>query len=312
MPKTPCRRLTYKERVQIHTLADIGWKAPAIALKLGIPQLTVYLCLKTPHTPQKPQGRAPLLNTPLRHLLVRHATKNSEQRRKSREEIAHELGINVCRRTLIKAFEKELYHRRKATEKPLLTPQHIEDRLHWAWEHLNWTDEQWASVGWSDEMSIRVSHGQVYVTRRAEERYLVDCCVPKFKKYAACMVWSIISLNIKGPLVIFEKEWCTNKKKTVNSKVYIQHILPFVRAFQETYKAGTSKELIFMEDNASIHTSKATKAAERMLGINKIWWPANSPDLNPIENVWRLLKYRVEKRFPLKGLSLKISLIDIL
>jgi transposase len=30
-------------------------------------------------------------------------------------------------------------------------------------------------------------------------------------------------------------------------------------------------------------------------------WPANSPDLNPIENIWRLLKYQVGKRFPKTG-----------
>ena len=68
----------------------------------------------------------------MRQLLVRHATENAEQRRKTREEIAHELGIDVCRRTLIKAFEKELYHRRKATQKPFLTEKHKADRVFWA------------------------------------------------------------------------------------------------------------------------------------------------------------------------------------
>jgi hypothetical protein len=121
MPKTPNRRLSYKERVQIHTLADIGWKQKDIAQKLRIPPTTVSLCLHTPVTPTKPQGRKPLLNTPLRHLLVRHVTKNAEQRRKTHKKIASKLSINVCRRTLIKAFKRELYYRRKATEKFFLT-----------------------------------------------------------------------------------------------------------------------------------------------------------------------------------------------
>src|SRR5438876_11533431 len=106
MPKTPNRRLSYKERVKIYTLSEIGWTQTAISQRLGIPQKTVSRCLHLPITPTKAEGRPPILNTPLRHLLVRHATENVEQRRKISEQIAHELGINVCRRTLIKAFEK--------------------------------------------------------------------------------------------------------------------------------------------------------------------------------------------------------------
>jgi ribosome-binding protein aMBF1 (putative translation factor) len=138
MPKTPKRRLSYKERVQIHTLYfDAGWKQKDIATKLQIPARTVSDCIASPLTPTKQKGRAPILNTPLRHLLVQHATENSYQRRKTREQITHELGISVCRRTLIKAFKKELYHRRKATKKPFLTEKHKADRLRWAWEHLH-------------------------------------------------------------------------------------------------------------------------------------------------------------------------------
>src|SRR4051794_14738633 len=52
-----------------------------------------------------------------------------------------------------------------------------------------------------------------------------------------------------------------------------------------------------MEDNCLIHNLAATRAAYAELGIRKTWWPANSPNLNPIENLWRLLKYRLGKQF---------------
>ena len=115
MPKTPQRRLTYKERVQIHTLRELGWNQKAIGLYIKVPQNTISICLRQLATPTKQAGRKPLLNTPIRQLLVRHATENAEQRRKTREQIAHKLGIQACRRSLVKAFEKELYYRRNAT-----------------------------------------------------------------------------------------------------------------------------------------------------------------------------------------------------
>jgi transposase len=105
------------------------------------------------------------------------------------------------------------------------------------------------------------------------------------------MFWGCFSgLYGKGPGQLWEKEW-----GSITALSYQERIVPLVDG---ELRLHADREIVFMQDNAPAHRHRATieDLAER--GVIVINWPPYSPDLNPIESLWNMMKDWIEKHYP--------------
>ncbi len=77
--------------------------------------------------------------------------------------------------------------------------------------------------------------------------------------------------------------WTMNAERYI--KILEQHILP-------------SRRRVFQQDNAKPHTAGIRTAWLRSRRVRALNWPTCSPDLSPIENIWRIIKRQIRQRLP--------------
>ncbi len=89
------------------------------------------------------------------------------------------------------------------------------------------------------------------------------------------MIWAAMSSAGVGPLCFL--------KSTVNAAIYQEILEHFMLPSAD--KLYGDADFIFQQDLAPAHTAKGTKSWFNDHGVTVLDWPANSPDLNPIESL---------------------------
>lgn len=274
-----------------------------IAKKLNLSYATVQR-IRQLHkdVPQKPkEGRPRKLTAQDHKRLVRYViTGRTTTAPEAAEALRSDTGVSVSKWTIARALKRSHFNAIEKKKKPLLSKKNIERRKKFTKTYEDWSVEKWKNVIWSDESKINRYHtdGRQWAWKRSGETPQPRDFIQTVKHGGGNIkVWGCFSAHGVGPIRKIDGN--------MNKEMYLD-ILKTQVSETVDFMPCPNEEVVFQHDNDPKHTAKIVKSWLGEQKFSILEHPAQSPDVNPIENLWSYLKTQLVKDYDSPPSNLKI------
>lgn len=252
----------YKDNYTINEIAD----------KMKINRKTVILWLKryieTNNLERKKTIRSKKTTKEEDNMIINIIEKNEKFNLQKIKNQLNDNNIVISKTTIWRRLINNNYVNGNYLNKPKLTELQRIKRLEWAKKYLNY---DWTKVLFSDEATI-------YLDKVGKCWYKIgNRKINETTKYIIKRnIWAFI--NLQFGLCDYDIFNCNlNADKYEN--ILADHLVVVYNS-----------DFIYQQDNHPVHKSKKIQKYFEDNNIKTLDWPPNSPDINPIENFWSLVK----------------------